>query len=145
MASDAKKKKMREIESRMKVLRRREATRKAEAEKYEKEQDKKLARILEEGPNRPIKNPATIEAEKSLMVKRNAKMLKALEQKWIEEQKKRTDLNEALEKEGFVSIEQKLEHLKKVSMEMSAANAQAGQEPLIDVGMLDAPKEEKID
>ena len=138
-AKRAKKKKQREVESRMKVLRRREVLRKSEAEKEEKEKKAKLARLLEEGPMKPIKNPDTIDREKALEVKRNARTLKALEEKWLEEQKKRSDLNAALEKEGFKTIEEKLEHLKQVAL--GIAEKQAGQEPVVDVGMLDSTME----
>lgn len=150
MASDAKKarkKKQREVESHMKVLRRREAIRKLAAEKSEKEKQAKLARLLEDGPMKPIKNPETVEKDKALMVKRNARMLKALEEKWLAEQKKRADLNEQLEKEGFKTIEEKLEHLKQMSLSIADGRKKDGGEAVVDVGMLDesaAVTEEKI-
>lgn len=112
-----KKKKQREVEVHKKIINRRNNIRKAEIEKKEKEKKAEIAAFMENGPMLPFKKPETLEKEKALLLKRNAKLLKELEKQWLKENKNKSDLNAQLEAEGFSSIEEKLDFLKKQAEE----------------------------
>ena len=63
---------------------------------------------------KPIVNPVYMANEKALEnIENNLKILKALEEDYINSQKSKSNLKEELESEGFSSLEEKMEFLNK--------------------------------
>lgn len=115
-----KKKKTREKEARTTVLRRREAMRKKRQEEQVYSQLEKIHKVKLE----PIVNPETIERQKKEradsienQLKKNAELLKRLEQSYQDEQKNRSNLNESLESQGYETLKEKLDAIAKKSVD----------------------------
>lgn len=65
----------------------------------------------------PIRNESKLDQIKS-NIEHNLEILKALEEEYIANQKQKADLNSELEAEGFTTIEEKIESIKKKSEEL---------------------------
>lgn len=156
MASEKKKfqkKKEREKRVRKQILKQREALRAPERE--EREFQKKLKRIEKLKKDMGKMNVWADEVflnmnDKSLsQLERNAQILKALEQEYQKEKDRKKALNEELEGQGFLTLDQKLQHLHDKLVDQAKEMYKSGgleakeakpQREVSDVEVIKAPK-----
>lgn len=125
------KKKERENKGKARVMARRHklrADRKSEthAARLERKFREKIKPIISD----PDKKAAAEEAEKSRVLeklRRNAEILKALEEQYQRDMEAKKSVNEALESEGFVDLKDKLQALETKAREV--VNPQAADQP----------------
>ena len=122
-----KKKKNHERASRAKVLQRREELRVEKKLAYEEERKRQEIEFAAYGKQQPIivdeKKAAERDAMKSAAVaeqlKKNLEILEALEQEYDQEHQRRTEVNQKLESEGYISIKDKMDALHQKALEMT--------------------------
>ena len=118
------KKKKREKENHVKLVKRKESLqKKAKQEKLEwklerdtREKEKPFTKI-------PIEKPKTAE-EIALQIEANLQKLKVMEEAYAKEVREREGLNEALEAECFKTVQEKLDFLNKNAQEMAEKQAE---------------------
>ncbi len=126
-----KKKKDRERRVKKEVLTRRD--KKRQESKYEKELDREVRanRSLSEKPEPFVKPVFTVREDAEIMsqLEHNLERLKALEEQYIAEEKKRVELNDQLEEEGYSTLEEKM---KALGEKAEAIAEEQGTEGIID-------------
>ena len=115
--------------SKEKIIKLREISRsktREEKKKYlEEKKNKKEARKLERHLNTTLENLPEETLEK---INRNLEILKALEEDYIQEELKRKEIHEELEKEGYVTLEDKVKRLQEVLSEKMETAVQKAEE-----------------
>lgn len=123
------KKKEREKKSKDKVIKLREISRaktREERKKYlEEKQKRKEARKLDKHLQNTVENLSEDTLEK---INHNLDILKALEEEYIQEELKRKELHEELEKEGYLTMEDKVKRLQEILSEKMEVAAQKAEE-----------------
>ena len=94
-------------EKRQEKIRKQEKLIKEKAKKNKEFKESKLKRERIQ----PIRN-ADVATQLQKQLDRNMKILKAMEDEYIESQRNRENLNEELEKEGYHSLEEKVEAMR---------------------------------